>query len=133
MRSHRGIVAASMVAFAVLLLGVSGGTAEPGIHAGLVEAIDKAGGTFVMGDMGPVLPGGKSAITLYTMEVTPSTEFVRVRRASGAAPSGWIGGYVETRIPVWDVKPGDFVTVTSEGRGRRPKAIKVTVVDPSEP
>jgi hypothetical protein len=102
-------------------------------HAGLVIAVDKAGGTIVMGDMGPRLSSGKSEITRYTMQVAPSTEFVRVKRASGVAPSGWFGDYVETRLSPWDVQPGDFVAVTSEGQGRRLKAVKITVVDTSEP
>jgi len=96
-----------------------------------VVSVEKA--AFVMGDMGPLLQSGRSEITRYTIEATPATEFVHVKRASGVAPSGWFGDWVETRLPPMEVKPGDFVAVTTEGQGRRLKAVKVTVVDTSEP
>ena len=46
-----------------------------------------------------VLESGRSEVRRYTMQVTSSTEFARVKRASGVAPSGWVGDYVETRLP----------------------------------
>ena len=67
------------------------------------------------------------------MQVTPSTEFVRVERASGAAPSGWVGDYVGIRLPAWDVEPGDRVTIAGEGDAQRPRAGTITVVDTREP
>ena len=80
-----------------------------------------------------VLESGRSEVRRYTMQVTSSTEFARVKRASGVAPSGWVGDYVETRLPAWDVKPGDWVTIAGEGDAQRPRAVKITVVDTSEP
>jgi hypothetical protein len=134
MKTDGKILAASLAVFLVLALAAPGRTeAAAARHAGLVLAVDKAGGTLVVGDMGPLLSNGTSQITRYTMQVTSSTEFVRVKRASGVAPSGWFGDYVETKLAAWDVKPGDFVAVTSEGDGRRVKAVKITVVDTSEP
>ena len=134
MKTNRKILATSLVVCSILALVASGRTeAAAGRHAGMVIAVDKARGTIVMGDMGPLLSSGTSEITRYTMQVTPSTEFVRVRRASGVAPSGWFGDYVETALPAWDVKPGDFVAVTSAAEGKRLRAVKITVVDTSEP
>jgi hypothetical protein len=134
MKPSRKTLAGSLVAFSILALAASGPTeAAAATHAGLVIAVDRTKGTIVMGDMGPRLSSGQSEITRYTMQVTPSTEFVRVKRASGVAPSGWFGDYIETKIPAWDVRPGDFVAIISEGRGLRLKAVKITVVDTSEP
>jgi len=119
---------------AILTLAASDrGEAEVARHAGLVIAVDKAAGTLVVGDMGPLLSGGKSTVTRFTVHVTPSTEFVRVKRASSVAPNGWLGDYVETKLPPWDVKPGDFVAIMSDGDGQRRRAVKITVVDTSEP
>jgi hypothetical protein len=134
MKTDRKILAGSLGVFLILALAAPGrAEAAAARHAGLVLAVDRTGGTLVVGDMGPLLENGTSQITRYTMQVTPSTEFVRVKRASGVAPSGWFGDYVETKLSAWDVKPGDFVAVASEGDGRRVKAVKITVVDTSEP
>ncbi len=123
-----------MLMVSILALTAAGATEAKALTcAGLVLAVDRVGGTIVVGDMGPLLSSGKSEVTRRTIQVTPSTEFVRVKRASGVAPSGWDGDYVETRLAAWDVKPGDFVAVTSEGHGQSLKAVKVTVVDPSKP
>ena len=102
-------------------------------HAGEVVAVDKAAGTIVVGDMGPMLPSGESKVTRYTMRVTPSTEVIRVNRAAGTAPSGWFGDYVETKLSASDVKPGDWVTATAEADKQRLTAVKIVVVDTTEP
>jgi len=102
-------------------------------YSGTVVSIDQAAGTIVVGDMGPLLQNGKSQIVERRIQVTRSTEFVRLKRAAGAAPSGWIGDYVETPLPAWDVKPGEWVTITGEGGRQRMTADKVKVVDTSEP
>ncbi|HXJ82071.1 MAG TPA: hypothetical protein VMS64_25725 [Candidatus Methylomirabilis sp.] len=128
------MLSGSLVLFSVLLLGASSRTEAAVVdHAGLVVAVDRNGGTVAVGDMGPLLSNGTSEITRYTMRVTPSTEFVRVQRASGVAPSGWVGDYVETKLRAWDVKPGDFVAVVTEGQGQQLRAVKIIVVEPSEP
>lgn len=132
MNTNWKIVAGWLLGLSILALAVPH-RSDAARHAGLVIAVDKAAGTIVMGDMGPRLRDGLGEITRYTLQVAPSTEIVRVKRAAGVAPSGWFGDYVETRLSAGDVKPGDFVAVTSEGKGRRLKAVKVTVVDTSEP
>ena len=102
-------------------------------YSGTVVSLDQAAGTIVVGDMGPLLQNGKSEIVERRIQVTRSTKFVRLKRAAGAAPSGWIGDYVETTLPAWDVKPGDWVTITGERGPQRMTAVKVTVVDTSQP
>lgn len=103
------------------------------IYSGIVLSVDQAAGKIVLGDMGPMLQNGKSEIVRRSIQVTPSTVFVRVKRAAGAAPSGWVGDYVETKVPAMDIKPGDWLTVAVEGEKQRWTAVKLTVVDTSEP
>jgi hypothetical protein len=107
------------------------GAAPTRTYAGQILAVDRATGTIVVGDMGPRLDDGQSKITHRNIRVTPATEFASVRRSDGAAPSGWIGDFVEQRLPAWDVKPGDFVAVTVAS-GAGPAAVKVMVVDTND-
>jgi hypothetical protein len=102
-------------------------------YSGVVMTVDESAGRIVVGDMGPLLPSGKSDVIRRTIQVTPSTEFAKVKRASGAGPRGWIGEYVETKLPAWGVKSGDFVTVEVKPDGQGAAALKVTLVDTSEP
>jgi len=134
MNTHGKSLAGWLLGLSLLVL-VAPGRAEPttGVRSGLVMAVDRAAGTIVMGDMGPRLKSGESQVTRSTIRVTPSTEFVRLKRAAGVAPSGWIGDYVETRLAAWDVKPGDWVTIALEQDKQRATATKITVVDTSEP
>ncbi len=67
------------------------------------------------------------------VQVKPFTAFVRVTRAAGVAPSGWLGDYVEAVVSAADVKPGQWVTVAVEGGTRGLTAVKVIVLDTSEP
>ncbi len=134
MKTRSKILSGGFVGLSLLALAASGWSLGASVrHAGVVVSLDKAAGTIVVGDMGPMLQSGKSELTHYTIRVTPSTEFVRVKRASGVAPSGWIGDYVETRLPAWDVKPGDWITIAGEGAAQRVTAVRITVVDISEP
>jgi hypothetical protein len=132
MKTHCKGLAALFLVVSLAWLTASGSADAAARRAGLVMSVDKAAGTIVLGEMGPRLPSGESKVTPQTIRVTPSTEFVRVKRAADTAPSGWIGDYVESKLPAWDVQPGDWVTATVEGGGARPTAVKVTVVDMAE-
>jgi hypothetical protein len=132
MRMHGELLAGCVVALLVLV--VSGWTeAATTRHSGVIMTLDKTAGAIVVGDMGPRLKGGESKLAPRTVRVTPSTEFVRVKRQSGAAPSGWVGDYAETKLAAWDVKPGEWVTIVDEGEPHHLTAVKITVVDTSEP
>ena len=134
MKTPGKMLIARSLTLLVLMLAVCAWTeAATARYAGVVVAVDKAAGTIVVGDTGPKLPSGESKITRYTMRVTRSTEFARVKRAAGVAPSGWLGDYVETKLPAWDVKPGDWVAAVVEADKQRLTAIKVVVVDTNEP
>ena len=109
-----------------------GWSAPETIHvAGNVLAVDASLGKIVVGDVGPLLADGQSEVTRRSIRVTTFTEFTRVTRADGVAPSGWIGDYVATRLPRWGVKPGDFVAVTVRPERSGSEALEITVVDTS--
>jgi hypothetical protein len=132
MRMHGARLAGCVVALLVLV--ASGWTeAATARHSGVIISLDKTAGTIVVGDMGPRLKSGQSKLAPRTVRVTPATEFVHVKRAGGAAPSGWVGDYVETKLAAWDVKPGEWVTIVTESEPQRLTAVKITVVDSSEP
>jgi len=101
-------------------------------YAGDVLAVDTATGRIVIGDMGPLLNDGRSEITPRTILLTPSTEFTRVARTRGVAPSGWIGDFVTTRLAPSDIRPGDFVAVTVTPEANGAQALKITVVETRE-
>ena len=67
-----------------------------------------------------------------TIVLTPSTGLMRLKRATGVAPSGLSGDFVESALPEWQVKPGDWVTVAVKPDGTRMTAIRIDVADPSE-
>jgi hypothetical protein len=117
----------------LLLVSVSAGATTPDLapYAGSVVAVDPRAGTIVVGDMGPAQGDGTGPIVRRTITVTPSTEFVRVSRAPGVAPSGYVGDFVETRVPAWNVNPGDYVAVTVNPAGAGTQALKVAIVDTS--
>jgi hypothetical protein len=117
----------------LVLDGAGRAEADATSYSGVVLSVDQAAGTIVVGDMGPVLKSGRSEIARRSIQVKPSTAFVRVKRAPSVAPSGWHGDYVATDLAAADVKPGQWVTVAVEGGTQRLTAVKVTVVDTSEP
>ena len=102
-------------------------------YSGTVLAVDRSAGAIVVGDMGPWrLKDGVTQIEPRTIAVTPATEFVSVMRASGVAPSGWVGDFVESVLPGGRVKPGDWVTVVVKADARRPTAIRIYIWEPAE-
>jgi hypothetical protein len=102
-------------------------------YSGTVFSVDRSAGVVVVGDVGPWrIEDGVTQVDRRTIAVTPSTEFVSVRRASGPAPSGWVGDFVESVLPGWHVKPGDWVTVLVTAGGTRPTAVRIYVWEPPE-
>jgi hypothetical protein len=131
--SARGRIWGGLVGVSLLALSVVRADAATTGYSGVVLSVDQSAGKIVVGDMGPRLKSGKSEIAKRIVHVTPSTAYVLVKRTAGAAPGGWVGGYVETSLTGTDVKPGEWVTVSIEGDTQRRTAVKVTVVDTSEP
>ena len=121
------------IAGLALLASASAGWCASGTvtYAGSILAVDAATGNIVVGDMGPLQNDGRSEIARRSIVVTPSTQFTKVTRAQGVAPSGWIGDFVTAQLSPSDVKPGNFVAVTASLEPNGPQAVKVTVVDVS--
>lgn len=102
-------------------------------YSGTVLSVDRSAGVIVVGDMGPWrIKDGVTQVDRRTIAVALSTEFVRVTRASGPAPSGWVGDFVESVLPGWQVKPGDWVTVSVTAGDKPPRAVRITVWEPTE-
>jgi hypothetical protein len=102
-------------------------------YSGTVVAMDHAAGTIVVEGMGPwQVKDGVTQVQRRTIGIKPSTEFVRLTRATGTAPSGWVGDFVESALPGRQVKQGDWVTVTIKAEDKRPTAVRVDVWAPSE-
>jgi hypothetical protein len=134
MSRARSIWIAALTVLAVVAPAVPGWSeARDGKYSGTVVAVDQAAGTIVVEGMGPWrLKEGVTQLERRTIGVMPSTAFVRLERARGPAPSGWVGDFVESALPGWQVKPGDWVTVTVKTDDKRPTAVRVDVWEPSE-
>ena len=134
MNGARSIWIAALTALAVVAPAIPGWSdARDGKYSGTVVAVDRTAGTILVEGMGPwQIKEGVTQLERRTIGVMPSTAFVRLKRATGPAPSGWVGDFVESALPGWQVKPGDWVTVTLEPDGKRPTAVKIDVWEPSE-
>jgi hypothetical protein len=135
MKRASGVWIAALAVLTVVASAIPGRSdARDGNYSGKLVAVDQAAGTIVVEGMGPwQVKEGVTQVERRTFAVTPSTEFVSLKRASGIAPSGWTGDFVESALPGWQVKPGNWVIVTIEPHGRRPTAVKIDVWEPSEP
>jgi hypothetical protein len=123
------LVAVAVVAWAI----PTWSDGQEGRYSGTVLSVDRSAGVIVVGDMGPWrIKDGVSQVDRRTIGVTPSTEFVSVKRASGPAPSGWVGDFIESVLPGWQVKPGDWVTVIVKADDKRPTAVRIYVWEPTE-
>ena len=123
-----------LVAVAVLAWAIpTGSDGQERKYSGTVLSVDRSAGVIVVGDMGPWrIKDGVTQVDRRTIAVAPSTDFVRITRASGPAPSGWIGDFVESVLPGWRVKAGDWVTVIVKAGDTRPTAVRIYVWEPTE-
>lgn len=128
------VVVATVLAIAASAVPGFGGDAGEPRYSGTVTAVDRAARTIVVEGMGPWrVKDGVTQLERRTIGVVPSTEFMRLKRATGVAPSGWTGDFVESALPEWQVKPGDWVTVTVKPDGTQMTAIRIDVADPGAP
>lgn len=101
-------------------------------YSGTVVAVDRSAGAIVVEGMGPWrIKDGVTQVERRPIGVTPSTEFVSVKRARGPAPSGWVGDFIERGLPGWQVKPGDWVTAIVRTDDTRPTAVRIYVWEPT--
>ena len=126
------VVVATMLAIAASPIPGWSGDVGEARYSGTVVAVDRAAGTIVVGGMGPWrVKDGVTQLERRTIVVTPSTGLMRLKRATGVA-SGWPGDFVESALPEWQVKPGDWVTVAVKPDGTGMTAIRIDVADPGE-
>ena len=97
MNGARSIWIAALTALAVVAPAIPGWSdARDGKYSGTVVAVDRTAGTIVVEGMGPwQVKEGLTQLERRTIGVMSSTEFVRLKRATGPAPSGWVGDFVE--------------------------------------
>jgi hypothetical protein len=134
MKRASSIWIAALTVLTVVASAVPGWSdARDGNYSGKLVAVDQAAGTIVVEGMGPwQVKEGVTQVERRTIGVVPSTEFVRLERATGPAPSGWVGDFVESALARWQVKPGDWVIVTMKPDDRRPTAVRIAVWEPRE-
>ena len=134
MNRARGIwIVASTVLGVAALASPGRSDDREGKYSGTVVAVDQAAGTIVVEGMGPwQVKAGVTQLERRTIGIMPSTAFVRLKRATGPAPRGWVGDFVESALSERQVKPGEWVTVTVKAEDKRPTAVRVDVWEPSE-
>jgi len=134
MKRASGVWIAALAVLTVVASAIPGRSdARDGNYSGKLVAVDQAAGTIVVEGMGPwQVKEGVTQVERRTIGVVPSTEFVRLERATGPAPSGWVGDFVERALPRWQVKPGDWVIVTMKPDDGRPTAVRIAVWEPRE-
>jgi len=116
----------------VLMLAAPAAAAEIEQHSGRIVSIADDARTFVLAEVGPwQVRNGATVVTYRTIEVAPETRFAIVARFD-AAPSGFRGDWVEFEIGPERVYLNDQVTVDCRHEGKRPVALKITVVEVAE-
>src|SRR5262249_52410638 len=89
--------------------------AAEGKHTGIVVAVAADQKALALEEIG-AWTSSKPGSARMSIAVTPETTVVVVTRAEGGGAGGWPGGFSEPRLAPADIKPGDYVTVTTESR-----------------
>ena len=116
---------------ALTLVGASQAMADSK-HSGTVTTVGAHGDAITIDELGPSR-SAEPASTRLTIALTPDTKVELAARNGNHGPvdpADWPGGYRETPAAAADIRPGDFVTVTTEERHGRLVATNVSVVRP---
>jgi len=100
-------------------------------YSGTIVAIDSAGSSITLNELGAGVPGGHNQVIPRVIGLSPGTTLLLATRAADSEETGWRGGYTESPIATTDLKPGDFATVEAETRDGKLVAISVVVVRPT--
>jgi len=123
-------VALAPILVVLLALAASAHAGEAMKHSGSIFSIAEDARTFVLAEVGPwQVRQGETVITYRTITLAPETEFAIVARAD-AAPTGFPGDFVETRLGPEGVYMNDHVTVDCRHEGKRLMALKIVVIEP---
>lgn len=118
-----------LIALALALAAVSTAAAQAR-HSGTVR--DVRGDVLTVEEMGP-WTGERQERVSRSITITPDTAIDVVARSEPGAAVGsadWPGGFKATPAGRSEIRPGDFVTVTTQERGGRLVATKISVVRP---
>jgi hypothetical protein len=104
--------------------------AETVKHTGVLLSVRPDQSAVTPEEMGP-WTGPKQGMVTRSITLTPETKVVSGTRSKQAAADGWQGAFVESPLAVTSLKPGDYVTVTTETRDGRLVARTVQVLQPT--
>jgi hypothetical protein len=85
-------------------------------HSGRVLAVDPSARTLRIEEMKAWTGPGTGTVEL-SLRLASDAQLLSVARAPGASLAGWLNAWREAPIGLDAVRPGDFVTVTTSGRG----------------
>jgi hypothetical protein len=85
-------------------------------HSGRVLAVDPSARTLRIEEMKAWTGPGTGTVEL-SLRLASDAQLLSVTRAPGASLAGWLNAWREAPIGLDAVRPGDFVTVTTGGRG----------------
>jgi hypothetical protein len=121
----------SIVPICAVLLGtVAAADAAPVKHSGQITGVDRQGGRIFVAEVGPWrTERGHTVIRVLVVNVTASTKFALVRRATSTV-SGVRGRFVEEALEPWDIVSFDPVTIECRHAHGRLIALKITVLAP---
>jgi hypothetical protein len=85
-------------------------------HSGRVLAVDPSARTLRIEEMKAWTGPGTGTVEL-SLRLASDAQLLSVTRAPGASLAGWLNAWREAPIGLDAVRPGDFVTVTTSGRG----------------
>jgi hypothetical protein len=84
-------------------------------HTGIVVAVQADHGGITVEEIGPWTGPARGHVR-RSVAVTPETTVLVVTRAEKAPAGGWPGGFSQTPLAPSEIKPGDYVTVTTARR-----------------
>jgi hypothetical protein len=99
-------------------------------HTGTVVAVEADRQRIAIEEMGPWV-GPKQGVVKHWIALAPQTKVAAISRSDKATKDGWSGDFAAAPLTAAAIKPGDFVTVTTETREGRLVALSVEVLRPS--
>jgi hypothetical protein len=121
---------ARRIAFSLIALLVLAGSAlaaEGERHSGRIVEV-RPDGKLVLEEMGP-WKGPGTGLVRHTFDLAPNTAVGEVRAKAAWDPNDVMPGHDVRPLDLTQIKPGDFVTVVTNGN-RRSGAIALDVVRP---
>jgi hypothetical protein len=122
-----------IVSLTLVLVGLASAAslrASEAKHTGTVAAVEPDRQRIAVEEMGP-WAGPKQGIVKRWIALVPETKVAAISRSDRPTKDGWRGDFAAAPLTAAAIKPGDFVTVTTETRDGRLVARSVEVLRPS--